>query len=129
MSWPITDVKKEKLKFIGDWLKKEFNCTDLCKRYDISRKTGYQLMHRYEAEGEYGLEERSHTRHFHPNQTPIETQLQLIELKHRYPKWGPNKLHDGLMLNKPQGIWPAASTIGDILKKHVREKYLATCIG
>ncbi|MDF3054598.1 MAG: hypothetical protein K0Q74_505 [Gammaproteobacteria bacterium] len=44
MSWSITDVKKEKLKFIGDWLKKEFNFTDLCKRYDISQKTGYKLI-------------------------------------------------------------------------------------
>ena len=118
MNWSNTNVKNEKLKFIGDWLKKEFTFTDLCKRYDISRKTGYKLIYRYELEGERALEERSHARHFHPNQTDSVIQARLIELKHRYPKWGPNKLHDWLLLNEPEVIWPAASTIGDLLNKY-----------
>jgi len=31
MSWKDTDEYKEKLKFIGDWLKDEFSFSDLSK--------------------------------------------------------------------------------------------------
>jgi putative transposase len=117
MSWKDWNIKQEKLKFIGDWLKEEYSFKDLCQRYKVSRKTGYKLISRYEAEGEYALEERSHARHSHPNETPREIKARLVALKQRYPKWGPSKLRDWLLLNDT-GIWPAASTIGGILKKH-----------
>ncbi|KTD77413.1 integrase core domain-containing protein [Legionella steigerwaltii] len=117
MIWQNTQAETEKLKFIGDWLKKEFDFTDLCKRYGISRKTGYKLINRYQEEGEHALKRRSHARHHHPNVTSYDKQSRLIALKHRYPKWGPVKLRDWLLLNEPQEEWPAASTIGDILKK------------
>jgi len=55
MTWKNTNAKCEKIKFIGDWLKEEYRFSDLCKRYGISRKTGYKLINRYEAEGEKAL--------------------------------------------------------------------------
>lgn len=116
MTWEETNTKAEKIKFIAEWLEEEFNFADLCRRYGISRKTGYKLINRYEMEGERALEERSHTRHYHPNAIGSEIQTRLIELKYRYPKWGPAKLKDWLRLNEP-GLWPAASTIGDLLKR------------
>ncbi|WP_064276706.1 integrase core domain-containing protein [Fluoribacter gormanii] len=118
MIWQNTQAETEKLKFIGDWLKKEFDFTDLCKRYGISRKTGYKLINRYQEEGEQALKPRSHARHHHPNVTAYDKQSRLLALKHRYPKWGPVKLRDWLLLNEPHEKWPAASTIGDILKNN-----------
>ena len=118
MSWKNTDEHKERIKFIGDWLKEEFSFTDLCKRYEISRKTGYKLINRFKEEGELALRPRSHARHSHPNATPHVVQKRLIELKHRFPQWGPDKLRDWLLLNEGHLTWPAVSTIGDILKKH-----------
>ncbi|KTD55480.1 transposase (ISmav2) [Legionella quateirensis] len=118
MNWQSTQAETEKLKFIGDWLKAEFDFTDLCTRYGISRKTGYKLINRYKEEGELAIRPRSHARHHHPNATPHKKQKRLIELKYRYPKWGPEKLRDWLLLNEAHEDWPAVSTIGDILKKH-----------
>jgi len=118
MNWQNTEAETEKLKFIGDWLKNEFDFSDLCRRYGISRKTGYKLINRYKEEGERALRPRSHAPHHHPNATSYEKKEYLIALKHRYPKWGPEKLRDWLLLNKSNENWPAASTIGDILKKH-----------
>jgi putative transposase len=117
MCWKKTNVQCEKIKFIGDWLKEEFSFSDLCKRYQISRKTGYKLINRYEAEGEKAFEERSHARHHHPNETEILIKQKIIALKHRYPKWGPEKLWQWLKRQEPQSRWPAVSTMGDILKK------------
>jgi putative transposase len=118
MVWHDTKAETEKLKFLGDWLKREFNFTDLCKRYGISRKTGYKLINRFNEEGELSIKARPHARHNHPNKTDIDKCKRLIELKHRYPKWGPEKIRDWLLLNDPEEQWPAVSTIGDILKKH-----------
>lgn len=118
MSWQEIRAESEKLKFIGDWLKEEFNFSDLCKRYGVSRKTGYKLINRYKEEGERALIPRTHACHNHPHATSLAKQERLIALKYRYPKWGPEKLKDWLLLNEPDESWPAASTIGDILKKH-----------
>lgn len=118
MSWQETRAEIEKLKFIGDWLKEEFSFRDLCKRYGISRKTGYKLINRYKLEGEQAVRIRSHARHKHPNITHEEKCRRLINLKHRYPKWGPQKIRDWLLINEPDEQWPATSTMGEILKKH-----------
>lgn len=118
MTWRNTDPNSERLKFVGDWLKKEFRFSDLCKRYGISRKTGYKLINRYREEGEGSLEERSHARHYHPNETELYKKQIIVGLKYRYPKWGPEKLRDWLKINEPNERWPATSTIGDILKKN-----------
>lgn len=118
MSWQDTSTESEKIKFIGDWLRDEFNFADLCRRYGISRKTGYKLINRYKEEGELAFKAKSHARCHHPNITCYKKQERLIALKYRYPHWGPEKLRAWLLINEPNEVWPAVSTIGDILKKH-----------
>jgi len=106
MNWQNTEAETEKLKFIGDWLKNEFDFSDLCRRYGISRKTGYKLINRYKEEGERALRPRSHAPHHHPNATSYEKKEYLIALKHRYPKWGPEKLRDWLLLGRVDNCSP-----------------------
>lgn len=118
MSWKKTAIKDEKIMFIGDWLKQEFSFTELCHRYAISRPTGYKLVERYIQEGEAAVEERSHARHSHPNATTPDTIRLLLDLKSRYLSWGPLKIKDQFQKIYPEAPCPAASTIGDILKKH-----------
>ncbi|HEV2613377.1 MAG TPA: integrase core domain-containing protein [Gammaproteobacteria bacterium] len=118
MGWKKTNAREEKLKFIGDWLKKESSFSDLCERYEISRKTGYKLTSRYEAWGEVAFDELSRIRHLHPNETAREIKAKLIEIKYRYPTWGPGKILDWLKINEPKTKWPSASTSGEILKRH-----------
>ena len=64
------------------------------------------------------IEEKSHTRHHHSNETEGRKIQRIIELKYRYPKWGPEKLHNWLMRNEAKAGWPAVSTMGDILKRN-----------
>lgn len=118
MSWQQTSIRDEKLLFIGDWLKEEFSFAALCRRYGVSRKTGYKLVNRYQAEGEAAFRERSHARHHHPNVTDHEVQRHLLALKHRFPQWGPAKIRDWLEVEEPTFPRPAASTIGDLYKRH-----------
>ncbi|MBY0378658.1 MAG: integrase core domain-containing protein [Gammaproteobacteria bacterium] len=118
MSWQQSDENSERIKFVGDWLKDEFDFSYLCERYGISRKTGYKLINRYKVEGEDAFKAKSHCRHYHPNKTDAAIEARLLELKYRYPYWGPRKLRSWLLNEAPDEAWPAASTIGELLKRH-----------
>lgn len=118
MSWKRTDEQAERHRFIEDWLKVEYSFSALCDYYGISRKTGYKLINRFKEEGLQATEARSHTRHTHPNRLSDNMQQLILELKHRFPKWGPSKLRDWLVINRTEFHPPAASTISELLKRH-----------
>jgi len=118
MAWKNSCIKDEKLMFISDWLKKEFTHTVLCARYGISRPTGYLLINRYMKEREGAFNERSREPHNIPHKTSYKIEKYLLTLKYRYPKWGPAKIRDFLIAEKIKGKWPAASTIGELFKRH-----------
>ena len=118
MSWQETNSEQEKLKFINDWLKKEFTFSALCKRYGISRPTGYLAVNRYISEGVAGLLEQSRAPHVIPHKTPASITARLLELKYRFPSWGPKAIKHYLIEENIPGNWPAASTIGEIFLEH-----------
>ncbi len=41
----------------------------------------------------------------------------IVEAKHKWPRWGPEKLLDWLQAKHPDVEWPAVSTAGAILKR------------
>lgn len=118
MPWNETCTMSEKMKFIVAWQSGKFTLSELCRNFGISRKTGYKLVYRFENEGISGLEPLSRAHHTHPHQTNSRTVKLLLDLKHRYPNWGPRKLKDWLEIEHTDSSWPAASTIGEILKAH-----------
>jgi putative transposase len=44
MTWKQTDPMNERVKFIGAYLEAEETFSDLCERFEVSRKTGYQVV-------------------------------------------------------------------------------------
>jgi transposase InsO family protein len=42
----------------------------------------------------------------------------IVALRKEYPTWGPKKLHGWLSDNRPEHVWPAPSTMGDVLKRN-----------
>lgn len=118
MSWRNYDQKEQKMLFISDWLKQETTMSDLCRCYGISRKTGYKLIHRYEEEEFKAFEERTHARHYINNQTSSEMCSEIVKTKKKFLYFGPRKIRDWLIRQYPHRSWPAASTIGEILKNN-----------
>src|SRR6266436_3119053 len=114
MPWQESDKSEEKLNFIIDWKKNEFTISELCKRYKISRPTGYLLIERYKTEGLDGLKEKSKIPLITPHKTSEAIEQILLDLKYRFPTWGPVKIKDYLSIEGIEGNWPAASTIGEI---------------
>jgi transposase InsO family protein len=115
MPWEESDTLSERLKFIIR-LREGERMTDLCQEFGISRKTGYKLVERYGTDGPQGLFDRSRKPRTSPQRTPESVVEQVVQMRQRYPTWGPKKLRCILQERQPEVRWPAASTIGVILK-------------
>lgn len=130
MPWKASSVMEERLRFLCEHDLGEESMTELCRRYGIARETGYVWLRRYDAAGVDGLREYSRAAHRHHNQTPEEIEQMVLELRQAHMRWGPRKLKRILERNEPGRRWPAASTIGALLKREglvvARKKRLRT---
>ena len=115
---------EEKLRFVFEYERGERSMTELCQQYEIARETGYVWLRRYRQTGVAGLVERSRAAQGHPNQTPEEIEQMVMELRQAHMRWGPRKLKRIMERDEPGRIWPAASTIGALLK---REGLVVSC--
>ena len=106
----------EKLEFVLACLRGELPMVALCEDYGISRKTGYKWLGRYRAHGPAGLVERSRAPRCHGRSMAPEVAEAIVALRRERPHWGPRKLRAVLMRAHPGTVWPAASTMGDLLR-------------
>jgi len=107
----------EKLSFIAACLQGGEPMTAVCAAFGISRDTGYRLLGRYREEGPKGLETRSRAPHRHGHAMDEAVREAILELRRERPHWGPKKLLAVLREKQPQMAWPAASSIGDLLRR------------
>src|SRR5262245_36332106 len=117
MPWKETCVMDEKMAFVVACLRGEETMTALCAAFGISRETGYALLRRYQAEGTTGLIPRSRAPHHHGLAMAEETAAAILALRQERPYWGPKKLRAVLRQRHPKKLWPAPSTIGDLLRR------------
>ncbi len=89
----------------------------LCRRFGISRKTGYKWPGRFEPSDPASLFDRSRAPHSHSRTVPPDIVGHLTALRQKHPDWGPKKLRMWLLNHHAEFPVPAASTIGDILKR------------
>lgn len=108
----------ERLQFIEECKSQEWSMAEVCRRFAISRKTGYKWLDRYEAGGMDALQDGSHAPHHNPRQVVEEVEDAIVEARGNHPHWGPVKLRAWLERTEPKTGWPAPSTIGEILRRH-----------
>lgn len=117
MPWKENNVMDERVKFISRLLSGE-GMSELCREFEISRKTGYKFKTRYLSHGVRGLVDLTRQPHFHPHRTPKSTEGLILKLRKTKPSWGPKKLRARLELDHPDIHMPAESTIDEILKRY-----------
>lgn len=126
MPWKKEETRMElKAEFVQMADQPNTNMSQLCRRYGISRKTGYKWLHRYRSEGLDGLAERSRRPKSSPNKTSGPIEALVVQARENDPGWGPRKLRDHLIRQANNGKIearreqiPAASTINQILDRH-----------
>lgn len=55
MPWNIKSSNQMKMDFINKVMQKEKTMSEACRQFEISRKTGYKWLKRYEKEGADGF--------------------------------------------------------------------------
>ena len=118
MPWSTVTAMDQRLHFVADAKCVEEDFAALCRRYGISRQTGYKWLARYAADGPLGLLERSRRPHTSPTATPPESVAALLALRRRHPSWGAKKLVAVLARREPTLGLPAPSTAAVLLKRH-----------
>lgn len=116
--WRKTEPMIERMQFVATVESGEFSFAECCRRFTVSRKTGYQVWARYLEEGQAGLIERSRAAHHHPHAVPSWIVERIVTAKHAHPHWGPRKLRVLLARAFPDMPLPASSTLGDVLARH-----------
>ena len=117
MPWKESDPVSERLQFLAR-LNAGERMSELCREFGISRKTGYKIRSRFEADGADALLDRSRRPVSSPNRVAESVAARVIEERRLHPTWGPRKLRVSL-LRKHVGVrWPSTTTMGQILKKN-----------
>lgn len=116
-------IMSQRIEFCVLASKSESNMSELCIRFNISRRTGYKWLARFLEEGLPGLEEKSRRPHNFPNQTPPPIDQYVVVLRENDPEWGAKKLHKIILNHKEQGMYkyptvPCKATITKILSRN-----------
>jgi transposase InsO family protein len=85
--------------------------------HGVTRSCAYKWMNRYQRYGAAGLEELSRAPEHSPNRTAQSVVAELVELKRKYPLFGPAKLTAMLQERHGEHVL-AVSTAGEILSRH-----------
>lgn len=112
---PRTWTMHDRTHFVVAAQAHEDSMSELCRQFEISRKTGYKWRARFAAEGPAGLVDRTRIPHAYPHAMPPATREALLALRAQHPTWGPKKLCARLPVVCPGLPVPAASTVGDLL--------------
>jgi transposase len=117
MPWNVTDTVDERMRFVVAAQSGTLSMTVVCAGFGISRETCYKWLARYTDGGFAALSDGSRARRRQSTSMPEEITVLLLALREQRPRWGPKKLRGFLTRDRPDLSWPAASTIGDLLRR------------
>jgi transposase InsO family protein len=88
------------------------NISELCRRFAISRKTGYKWL------GRDDCEDRSRRPLSSPRRTDAALESKVLKLRDRHPAWGARKIAH--VLQRDDQVQLAPSTVNSVLQRHGR---------
>lgn len=117
MPWQEVSKMSLKQEFVSLASADGANVAELCRRFGISRQTGYEYLRRFKEEGLEGLKERSKRPHQCPHKVLDSVEQAVLNVRREHPVWGGRKIRARLLaLQYP--VVPSASTITAILRRH-----------
>lgn len=115
MPWPEESTMDLRRQFVRDAQRGLATVTELCAAYQISRKTGYKWLDRYDAGGLSALADQSRRPRTTPHAVDPALIARVLAARHRHPTWGPRKLLQLVRQQAPTQAWPARSTVARYL--------------
>lgn len=117
MGWTETCAVDERMRFVMAVEKREESVAAVCRRFGVSRKTGYKWLERYDEAGVEGLLDRSRAPLNHPQALSEAIAERCLGVRRAHPTWGPVKIRAWLARRAPRTRWPAVSTIGALFDR------------
>lgn len=117
MPWKEVSAMDQRREFVRLALLEGSNRQELCRRFGISRQTGYECLRRY-AGGDTELADRSRRPLTSPLQSPPEVEAAVLAVREAHPAWGARKI--AAVIRRDGSSPPAVSTIHTILQRHGR---------
>lgn len=115
MSWETKTVMEQREAFVEAAERGEESFAALCRRYQISRKTGYKWLKRAQ-EGQQ-LTDQSRRPNRQPTKTPDDVEAQILAMREAHPTWGGRMIKAALEQDGCEDI-PSARTCCAILKRN-----------
>lgn len=115
MAWRKTKVEDQRKKIVDACIEGKHTVADLCRMYEISRKSAYKWLERYKSEGEEGLKDRSRAPHRQSLKTDHQIIEEILKVRLTFPSWGPKKILAYLEKHQSDISWPSTTTIGNLL--------------
>lgn len=125
MPWRNKTMFEERKNFIIKALllhETKMSFLELCEDHNISAKTGYKWLNRFLEKGEAGLVDLSRMPLSRPTRIVQEIEQVILNIRTKYPKWGPKKIHAEMSRHYTHFDIPSESSIGNILQKHQLSK-------
>src|SRR2546427_11708589 len=89
MPWEERSLMDVRLRFVQDVPRPGWSVAEVCRRYEVSRKTGYTWLERYGKAGPAGLLGRSHPPYSRPPAAPAAVGEQVLRLPPGHRGGGP----------------------------------------
>jgi transposase InsO family protein len=114
MPWLETDVSEQRMQFVIEATAPGANVSAVCRKYGVSRRTGYRWIGRYQAAGSLtALAERSRRPHESPQRTTAAATARIVALRRHYG-WAGRKLQ---VLLAEEGVPSSTATIDRIIRR------------
>jgi transposase-like protein len=117
MVWRDVSIVDQRQDFVMLASCEGVNVSELCRRFDISRQTGYLWLRRFA--GLEALVDRSRRPLTSPQRSSTEVETAILAVRDAHPAWGARKICACLRQTEMAGV-PAASTVHAVLKRHGR---------
>jgi transposase InsO family protein len=117
MPWRTVSVMDQRREFARLAMQEGVNRRDLCRRFGISRDTGYRWLGRHLV-GDQELADRSRRPHHSPWRYGRDSEDRVLAVRDAHPAWGARKI--ARCLERDGVEPPAISTVHEILRRHGR---------
>ncbi|BEU22757.1 IS481 family transposase [Paraburkholderia sp. 22B1P] len=116
MPWDVKDTMNRREDFVCEAATQAVPFSELCRKFKITRQTGYKWLARHKSEGSKGLADRSRRPLHSPTRSPEHIEALVLDLRREHG-WGGRKIARRLR-DLGQMEVPAPATITEILRRH-----------
>src|SRR3954454_7900851 len=117
MPWKEVSIMSEREEFVRLALQEGANISELCRRFSISRPTGYKVLGRYQVQGRAGLVDRSRRPVHTPTRVEARMEALIVQMRQAHRAWGARTIRARLLAQGHCEL-PERSTVHAVLLRH-----------